>query len=94
MRPTPGKDSRAFLSEGTSPSYFSIKIFDNATIFFALELYRPIVLIKDFKPNSLSLIIASGVLADLYSLLVALLTLTSVACADNTTATKSSKLLL
>lgn len=58
--------------------------------FFALLLNRPMVLMYSFSPSSPSARIDAGVLATGYSFAVALLTLTSVACADRMTAISSS----
>ena len=59
--------------------------------FAALVLNRPIVLMKFFTPASPSANISAGVFAASYNPFVALLTLTSVACADSKTEISSSK---
>ena len=59
-----------------------------ATIALALLRNSPIDLMYGISPSSPSATIAAGVLATLNSRSVALLTPTSVACADRITATK------
>ncbi len=61
-----------------------------AITFFALALYRPIVEMYFFSPSSPRARIFSAVLATGNRRRVALLTPTSVACADRVTATSSS----
>ena len=61
-----------------------------ASIFFALVLYRPMLLMISRKPVSPSASIFSGVLAWGKSLRVATFTLLSVACADRITAISNS----
>ena len=57
--------------------------------FFALPLNSPIVLICSFSPSSPRSTICCGVVTACEQRRVALLTPTSVACADSTTATSS-----
>ena len=59
--------------------------------FLALVLNRPMVLMKPFSRSSPRASIFCGVSASLNSSTVALLTLTSVAWADRTTATRRVK---
>ncbi|MNN14092.1 hypothetical protein D3C81_1271450 [compost metagenome] len=58
--------------------------------FFALLLYRPMVLMYSDSPSTPSAWMAAGVLATGYSLAVALFTPTSVAWAERITAISSS----
>ena len=62
---------------------------DNLNKFSALLLYKPIVLICCLISETPNLTMSSGVEAFWNSFFVALFTLMSVACADNTTATRS-----
>jgi hypothetical protein len=62
---------------------------DSAMTFFALELNSPIVLMCALSASSPRATICAGVVTSANSARVALLTPTSVACADSTTATSN-----
>ncbi|CDG97885.1 hypothetical protein XBP1_2830044 [Xenorhabdus bovienii str. puntauvense] len=91
LRPTPGSASRAARSSGTSPWCFSNKMRQVLITFSALVLYNPMVFIYSFRLSTPRLRIVCGVLATGYNFVVALLTLTSVACADSNTDISNSK---
>src|SRR5690554_5877474 len=90
LRPTPGRASSAPRSRGTSPPCRSTRIRQVAITFLALVLNRPMVEMWRLSASSPRSRIACGVLATGYRRRVALLTPTSVACADSRTAISSS----
>ncbi len=87
LRPTPGRDSRSSRRRGTSPPCFSTSVRAMRMMFFDLVLNRPMVRMESRSRGSPSFSIFSGVSATANRRRVALLTPTSVACADSTTAT-------
>ncbi len=90
LRPTPGRDSSAFLSSGTLLANCSVRILHVAMMCDALLLNRPMVLIICFRPSSPRSNICCGELALLNSFAVTLFTARSVDCADSITAMSSS----
>ena len=90
LRPTPGSASSSSRVRGTSPPWRSTSSRAIAATFAALALYRPMVLMYGFRPSSPSAAMAAGVFTTGNRRRVALLTPTSVACADSVTATSSS----
>ena len=82
--------TRATRFCGTAPQCSSSSIFESATTFLAFVRYRPIRLMYCSSPGTPSFTMACGVLAALNSSAVARFTDLSVACAESTTATRSS----
>ena len=94
LRPTPGRASSASRVRGTWPPCSVTSIWQVCSRCLALLWYRPMVLMKPSRPSSPKSRIPCGVFATAYSLRVALLTLTSVACAESKTAVNNSNTLV
>ncbi len=90
LRPTPGQGLQGLAVARHLGAVLVDQDLAGAMTFLALALNRPMVLMCSRTPSSPSASMASGVFATVKSFAVALLTLTSVACAESTTAISSS----
>ena len=94
LRPTPGSASSASRERGTCPPCRSIRIAQVANRFFALLRNSPMVRMCSVSAGRPNARIFSGELATANKRRVALLTPTSVACADSSTAASNSNTLV
>ena len=86
LRPTPGSASRASRSLGTWPPCRSSSSRDSSTTFFDLACHSPMLRMCAATPSTPKATMAAGSGAAANRVRPALLTATSVVCADITTA--------